>query len=58
VCPSKVIDARAAVRQNHPREELAARIEPKSENSVLALRQLISFGFRKKRHQADSGDAP
>ena len=30
----------------------------RAQNSVLALGRLISFGFRKKRHQADSRDAP
>jgi hypothetical protein len=62
VCdPSKVMDARAAVGQSHRREALAegpALSRKRAQNSVLALGRLISFGFRKKRHQADSSDAP
>jgi hypothetical protein len=30
----------------------------RAQNSVLALGRLTSFGFRRKRHQADSCDAP
>jgi hypothetical protein len=30
----------------------------RAQNRVLALGRLISFGFRKERHQADSSDAP
>jgi hypothetical protein len=30
----------------------------RAKNSVLALGRLISFGFRKKRQQADSSDVP
>jgi hypothetical protein len=35
-----------------------ARLVENAQKSVLALGRLISFGFRKKRHQADSRDAP
>jgi hypothetical protein len=54
------MDSRVAVGQSHWREASggARRLSPKrSQNSVLALERLISFGFRKKRQQANSRDA-
>lgn len=51
VCaPFKVMDGRAAVgKAAVERHWLRARIAPKTHMKKLALGQLISFGFRKKR---------
>jgi hypothetical protein len=46
---------KAAVERRWRRVHIASKTRKKR---VLALGRLISFGFRKKRHQADSRDAP
>jgi hypothetical protein len=45
-----------ATVERHWRTALLGR--KRSQNSVLALGRLISFGFRKERHQACSSDVP
>ena len=55
--PSKVMDASAALAQSRRRDALAEGSQTRKK-SMLALGRFISFGFRKKRHQADSCDVP
>ena len=47
--------SKAAVERRWRRAHIESKTHKKS---VLALGRSISFGFRKKRHQADSCDAP
>jgi hypothetical protein len=51
--PSKVMDASPVLALSRRREALAEGVEKRAQNSVLALGGLISFGFRKKRHQVN-----
>jgi|SRR4051794_9852772 hypothetical protein len=60
-CPSEVMDARAALGKKPPSRDIGggrALSRKRTQNGVLALGRLISFGFRKERHQADASDAP
>jgi hypothetical protein len=57
-CPRSWMRERRSGKATVERHWRSGRIEPKMRtDSVLALGRLISFGFRKKRQQADSSDA-
>jgi hypothetical protein len=61
VCPVESHGCECVARANPPSTGLGggAHIESKTRTkSLLALGRLNSFGFRKKRHQADSRDVP
>jgi hypothetical protein len=60
VCPVEGHGRECRARAKPPsrRREALAEGSQTHKKSVLALGRLISFGFRKKRHQADSCDAP
>src|SRR5713226_952321 len=61
VCPVQGHGCESGARAKPPSRSVGGGLtlsRKRAQKSVLAPGRLISFGFRKKRHQADSRDAP